>query len=192
MKTLLKVMAVANLFASSGGLFTYLRYDLTNFAELSNGGFEVMAYKDIDPEYKVSVPPGGEDSGGTFLFDSISYSCMKPIFVELESSLTLRLSFWCDVSVSELKIITGCNYYSQEILCDNVAHPERNGKWNETAWVSNCSPTSSVSRPAVRLGKCVYVSVCTCAYCMNSFHQCMSHGHITELSFSLLQLTLPL
>lgn len=146
METLLKVMAVANLFVSSGGLFTYLRYDLTNFGELSNGAFKVMAYKDIDLDYKVSVPPGGEDSGGTFLLDSSTYSCMKPIIVNLESSLTLRLSFWCDVAVSELTIITECNYYSQEILCNNVAYPERNGKWNETVWLKTCPPANDVSR----------------------------------------------
>lgn len=158
MKPFLKVLAVVNLFASSSGSFTYLRYDQTNFEELNKGEYKVLAYKDIDAHYQVSVPPGGEDSGGTFLLDTVSYACLKPIFVDLESSLTLRLSFWCDVVASELKIITGCNYYSEETLCENNAYPERNGKWNQTVWTESCLPGSNVSTFGNIKSGCVSVS----------------------------------
>ncbi|KAK4305665.1 hypothetical protein Pmani_022448 [Petrolisthes manimaculis] len=125
--------------------FNYIRYDLTNFNDIISGtSYEVMDYTSIDDDYNVSVPSGGEDSGGIFLFDVSSYSCIS-VSVSLDSSLTVYLSFWCDHKDSELYMRTQCNDHMQLYLCNGNETPDRNGKWNEVKWENNCKPRGEVS-----------------------------------------------
>lgn len=123
----------------SVGVYTYLRYDQTNFDEITAGSkFQVKNYSSIDASYNMEPPPGGKDSGGAFLFDNVNHSCMKTIQVRLSEKLTIHFSYWCDVKDSELYIRTQCNWDAMEKLCDRSEFPDRNGKWNQTFWMKDC------------------------------------------------------
>ncbi|XP_042859930.1 uncharacterized protein LOC122245884 [Penaeus japonicus] len=142
-KISLCILLTSVICSSLGGKSGYLRFDVSNFELINNGDFEVLAYADINPGYQVAIPPGGEESGGSFLFDDTPYTCMKRITVDVEAHLALKFSFWCG-NPSELKAITSCNYYSETILCDSIAHPERNGKWNTKEWDQTCVPMNGL------------------------------------------------
>lgn len=117
----------------------FFRYDQTNFKEIAAGSnFQVMTYTDIDPAYKVPTPPGGKGSGGAFVFDIESDSCME-FTLERAPSLTIDVSFWCDLNLSKLRLETTCTYTTLQ-LCDR-----RIGRWNLTRWKEDCDPWGSVS-----------------------------------------------
>lgn len=124
---------------------TFLRYDQTNFGTISGDLFTVTSYADISDGYHIATPPGGTDSGGAFLFDTKSYNCMDAVQVNFEETLILRISFWCDPVDSELMVISNCNYFTEDFLCDGNLWPDRNGKWNETVIARKCMPAETVS-----------------------------------------------
>lgn len=122
-----------------------ITFDKSNFHFIVNGGFEVKNYIDIDEGYHVGVPPGGAASGGAFIFDKKTDSCMTPIPVKVQTSVVLQTSFWCDPSSSKLRITTECNGNTERILCDGALTPGENGKWNKVTWNQYCAPKDSVS-----------------------------------------------
>lgn len=143
--TLVTVLVLMTSAAAADTASSSIRYDYTNFTDLISGDFQALHYFDIDPVYKVALPPNGPEDGGAFLLDSDSFECMKPISVAVRRNLTIRVSAWCDPEDSELLIQTKCNYYSREILCEGTLLPERNGKWHETVWIQECLPMENVS-----------------------------------------------
>lgn len=145
-KILLSVLLlISEVCASIGGKSGFLRFDVSNFQLINSGSFLVLPCAAISPDYQVAIPPGGEASGGSFLFDTTPYSCMKSISMHVEGHLDLKFSFWCG-NHSELKVITQCNYYSERTLCHETEYPERNGRWNIMDWDQKCTPMNNVSR----------------------------------------------
>lgn len=144
-KILSLFVILAKIQAARNARLSMMTFDKSNFNFIANGVFEVKNYIDIDERYNVAEPPGGDTSGGAFIFDKKPDGCTTPFPVSVQASLVLQTSFWCDPNNSSLRIVTECNGGTERILCDGALTSVENGHWKSDTWSQYCAQHSSVS-----------------------------------------------